>query len=251
MEARQGRPLPISASAVQRGGTMEDIEDSDAKGAPRRSWKQDPDRVRAEIIEVARAAFAQKGLSGTRIEEIAARMSTSKRMIYYYFGDKEGLYREVLAEAYRRIRRAEEALDLEHLDPVAALRQIAEFTFENHAAQEDFIRLVMIENVHKGAHMPGTEDMSGQNVSAIRLLEDIYARGCAAGLFRIGLSPLELHWHISALSYFNVSNRATFSKIFGEDLFGEEGQSRLKRHVSDSVVRFVLRSERIPEFETP
>lgn len=230
---------------------MEDIEDREAGSSPRRSWKQDPDRVRAEIIEVARAAFARKGLSGTRIEDIAARTSTSKRMIYYYFGDKEGLYREVLAEAYRRIRRAEEALDLEHLDPVAALRRLAEFTFENHAAQQDFIRLVMIENVHEAAHTPDTEEMSGQNVSAIRLLEDIYSRGCVAGLFRTGLSPLELHWHISALSYFNVSNRATFSKIFGGELFGDVGQTRLKRHVGDSVVRFVLKSNRLKEFEPP
>jgi AcrR family transcriptional regulator len=248
-EARQRRVPRIKTGAAQGRRTMEDVGDTDAKGLPRRSWKQDPDRVRAEIIEIARAAFAQKGLSGTRIEEIAGRMSTSKRMIYYYFGDKEGLYREVLAEAYRRIRRAEEALDLEHLDPVAALRQIAEFTFENHAAQQDFIRLVMIENVHEGAHMPDTEEMSGQNVSAIRLLEDIYSRGCAAGLFRTGLSPLELHWHISALSYFNVSNRATFSKIFGSELFEPEGQARLKRHVGDSVVRFVVKSDRLKEFE--
>lgn len=229
---------------------MADVDDLGATNLPRRSWKQDPDRVRAEIIAVARAAFAQKGLSGTRIEEIAARMSTSKRMIYYYFGDKEGLYREVLADAYRGIRRAEEALDLGHLDPVAALRQLAEFTFANHAAQQDFIRLVMIENVHAGAHMPDTQEMSGQNVSAIRLLEDIYSRGCDAGLFRTGLSALELHWHISALSYFNVSNRATFSKIFGEELFGAEGQARLKRHVGDSVVRFVLKSEHLSKLES-
>lgn len=221
--------------------------DTQAKEAPRRSWKQDPDRVRAEIVEAARAAFARKGLSGTRIEEIAARTSTSKRMIYYYFGDKEGLYREVLASAYRRIRRAEEALDLKHLDPLTALRQLTEFTFENHAAQEDFIRLVMIENVHAGSHMPDTAEMSGQNVSAIRLLEDIYTRGCAQGLFRTGLSALELHWHISALSYFNVSNRATFSKIFGTALFDPDGQARLKRHVGDSIVRFVLADEHVAE----
>ncbi len=220
---------------------MKDGSAVDERTTPRRSWKQDPDRVRAEIMEVARAAFAEKGLSGTRIEEIAARTSTSKRMIYYYFGDKEGLYREVLAEAYRRIRRAEEALDLQDLDPVAALRQLAEFTFENHAAQRDFIRLVMIENVHEGGHMPDADAMSGQNLSAIRLLEDIYRRGCDAGLFRPGLSAVELHWHISALSYFNVSNRATFSLIFGDELFSPDGQERLKRHVGDMIVRFALR----------
>jgi acetyl esterase len=228
---------------------MEETDHADGPAPARRSWKQDPDAVRAEIMQAAREAFARNGLSGTRIEEIAARTSTSKRMIYYYFGDKEGLYREVLADAYRRIRLAEEALDLQHLDPVAALRQLAEFTFENHAAQRDFIRLVMIENVHEGAHMLDADAISGQNLSAIRLLEDIYRRGCEAGLFRPGLSALELHWHISALSYFNVSNRATFSAIFGEELFGDEGQTRLKRLVGDSLVRFVLKSDRLPQVE--
>ncbi|SNR42924.1 TetR/AcrR family transcriptional regulator [Puniceibacterium sediminis] len=212
----------------------------DHEDVPRRSWKQDPDGVRANILQVAREAFAQKGLSGTRIDEIAARTSTSKRMIYYYFGDKEGLYLEVLADAYRRTREAEDALELEGLQPEEALRKIAEFTFDNHRRSQDFIRLVMIENVHEARHMPGSVEMSGENSSAIRMLEDIYARGLEAGIFRPGLSAVELHWHISALSYFNVSNRATFSHIFGDELFSEEGQNTLRRHVGDMILRLVL-----------
>lgn len=206
---------------------------------PRRSWKQDPDGVRANILEVAREAFAQKGLSGTRIDEIAARTNTSKRMIYYYFGDKETLYREVLADAYLRMRSAEDELDLEEAPPADALRQLVEFTFEHHRAARDFIRLVMIENVHDGQHMPKDDEMPGQNSSAIRLLESIYARGCTEGVFRPGLDAVELHWHISALCYFNVSNRATFSRIFGGGLFSETGQVRLKRHVGEMILRFV------------
>jgi acetyl esterase len=212
---------------------------SESEDRPRRSWKQDPDGVRANILEIARQAFAQKGLSGTRIDEIAARTDTSKRMIYYYFGDKEGLYREVLADAYRRMRAAEDALDLKELPPSEALRALVEFTFDHHRAARDFIRLVMIENVHEGEHMPDAAEMSGQNLSAIRLLEDIYARGCTEGSFRPGLSAVELHWHISALCYFNVSNRATFSRIFGEELHSEEGQQRLRQHVADMILRFV------------
>ncbi|MEC9434727.1 MAG: TetR/AcrR family transcriptional regulator [Pseudomonadota bacterium] len=209
----------------------------------RRRWKQDPEAVRADILGAAEALFARKGYSGTRVEEIAARTACSKRMIYYYFGDKEGLWRAVLAEAYRRTREAEAALDLGGLPPVAALRRLAEFTFESHAARRDFIRLVMIENVHEGAHMPQADEMAGPNLSVIRLLADIYDRGLAAGLFRPGLTPLELHWQISALSYFNVANRATFSRIFGEALFTPEGQARLKRQVGDSLLRLVLTPE--------
>ncbi|WP_157018938.1 TetR/AcrR family transcriptional regulator [Mesorhizobium xinjiangense] len=220
---------------------------ADTVDHPRRSWKQDPDGVRANILQVAREAFANKGLTGAKIEEIAARTATSKRMIYYYFGDKEGLYREVLADAYRRMRVAEDTLDLEDMPPVDALRKLAEFTFDHHRTSRDFIRLVMIENVHNGQHMPDAAEISGQNSSAIRLLEDIYDRGREAGLFRPGLSAVELHWHISALCYFNVSNRATFSQIFGDELFKPEGQTNLRRHVGDMVLRFVLMPDKIAE----
>lgn len=226
-----------------RERAMEDAPNPDPvdpDDSPKRSWKQDPDGVRANILRVAREVFAQNGLSGARIDEIAARTSTSKRMIYYYFGDKQGLWREVLADAYRRTREAESALELEGLPPDVALRTLAEFTFENHRRSKAFIRLVMIENVHEGRHMPDAVDMLGENQNAIRLLEDIYARGLEAGMFRPGLSAVELHWHISALSYFNVSNRATFSHIFGDALFGDEGQDTLRRHVGDMVLKLAL-----------
>lgn len=207
----------------------------------RRGWKQDPDAVRANILQVAREVFAQSGFSGSRIEEIAARTATSKRMIYYYFGGKEGLYCAVLEDAYQRMRRAEDALDLEGLPPAEALRRLAEFTFDHHRRNTDFIRLVMVENVHEAVHMSGSHQIAAQNSSAIRHLEDIYRRGCDEGVFRAGLTALELHWHISAFSYFNVSNRATFARIFGDGLFGEDGQKRLRRQVGDMILGLVLR----------
>ena len=209
----------------------------------RGGWKQDPDAVRANILQIAREIFAAKGLSGARIAEISAKTKTSKRMIYYYFGDKEGLYRAVLEEAYQEMRRSEDALDLAHVPPVEALRQLAEFTFDHHRNATTFVRLVTIENIHNGEHMSRSDGIVGQNSSAIRLLENIYARGCELGLFRRGLTALELHWHISALCYFNVSNRSTFSRIFGDDLFSPRGQQMLRRHVGDMILRFVMRTD--------
>jgi acetyl esterase/lipase len=139
------------------------------------------------------------------------------------------------------MRRAEDALDLAGVPPVEALRLLAEFTFDHHRGNVDFIRLVMIENVHGGHHMSQSHEIAGQNSSAIRLLDDIYRRGCAAGLFRRGLTALELHWHISAMCYFNVSNQATFSRVFGDELFRPKGQQMLRRHVGDMILRFVMR----------
>src|SRR6478672_3049048 len=112
-------------------------------------WTQDPDGVRRNILAVARAEFVENGLSGARVDEIAAKTSTSKRMIYYYFGDKEGLYRAVLEQAYARIRQIEARLNLSHLEPEDAIASLVGFTFDYQNANEDFIRLVMVEYVHR------------------------------------------------------------------------------------------------------
>ncbi len=209
------------------------------KGTTRGGWKQDPAGVQADIIAVAMEEFAQNGLSGARIDEIAAKTRTSKRMIYYYFGDKDGLYRRALEEAYRKVRDGEQRLDLDHLPPAEALKRLVEFTFDHHSRNPDFIRLVMIENIHHGACMAQSEVIREVNAGAIRKLEEICRRGREAGLFR-SVEPVELHWHISALSFFNVSNRATFSSIFGDELFSASGQSTLRQHVVDMVLRYVL-----------
>jgi AcrR family transcriptional regulator len=211
--------------------------------AGRGGWKQDPAGVQSNILAVAMAEFAANGLSGARIDEIAAKTRTSKRMIYYYFGDKVGLYRHVLEEAYRQVRAGEEELELGHLEPVEALRRLVEFTFDHHRANPDFIRIVMIENIHRGAYLEQSELIGALNAGAIEKLEEICRRGRHAGLFRDGIEPLELHWQISALSFFNVSNRATFSRIFDRALYEEGGQEKLKKHVVEMVLRFVLKSE--------
>jgi AcrR family transcriptional regulator len=212
----------------------------------RGGWKQDPAGVRKNILAVAMTEFAANGLSGARIDEIAAKTSTSKRMIYYYFGDKEGLYGRVLEEAYREVRAGEEELELDHLPPVEALKLLAEFTFDHHNRHPDFIRIVMIENIHHGEYMEKSDLIRLLNAGAIQKLEAICRRGREAGLFRDDVTPLELHWHISAMSFFNVSNRATFSRIFGRDLFSIEGQEALKKHMVEMVVSLALKPERRP-----
>ena len=161
-------------------------------------------------------------------------------MIYYYFGDKEGLYRQVLEAAYAKVRDGEGALRLDHLPPVAALRALIEFTFDHHRANPDFIRLVMIENVHNAANLRASGLMERVNAGAIEKLADICARGEAQGLFRTDITPLELHWHISALSFFNVSNRPSFSESFGTALFEDAGQERLRAQTVQSILRLVM-----------
>lgn len=207
-----------------------------SRPAPTRT--QDPDGTKLNILEVATREFAEYGLAGARIDEIAAKTKSSKRMIYYYFGDKEGLYLKVLEQAYGQVRALEATQDLDHLPPREALRRLVELTFDHHATHEDFIRLVMIENIHHGSFLNQSRTIRELNSAAIDTVAGIYKRGLAEGAFRPGLDPLDLHWQISALCFFNVSNRATFSKIFGRDLGTRPAQARLRRIAVEMIERY-------------
>lgn len=193
----------------------------------------------ADILSVATREFADKGLAGARIDVIAKAMSTSKRMIYYYFGSKEGLYLAVLEEAYRRMRAIESDLHLDDLPPEDALRRLIGFTVDYQLANPDFIRLVMTENIHRAEYLRRSEAIQQLNVPAIDGLKRVLQRGLEAGLFRGGIDPVDLHRSISALSVFNVANRYTFSLIFQRDLDTPAAIIARRDSIIEMIVRFV------------
>jgi len=205
------------------------------------SRAKDPARTKADILEVAADEFATHGLSGARVDAIAERMRTSKRMIYYYFGDKEGVFTAVLENAYSSVRAIEALLALEALDPEEALRDLVEQTFENDDANEAFVRLVAIENVHRGEHLTKSDEIRNINHRIIEVIQNILSRGQAAGVFRDDLDAIDIHMAISALCFFRVSNKYTFGKIFDVDLSSPERRDKHKRMAVEAIGRLVRR----------
>ena len=199
----------------------------------------DPERTMADIIAVATREFSEKGLAGARIDDIADAMRTSKRMIYYYFESKEGLYIKVLEEAYRRIREIEAGLHLDDLAPEDALRRLVGFTVDYQLANPDFIRLVMTENIHRGEFLAQSKTIQQLNVPAIDAVRTVYERGLKAGVFRTGIDPVDLHMSISALSFFNTANRHTFALIFKRDLTSPAAIVARRDSIIEMIVRFV------------
>ncbi len=201
----------------------------------------DPERTMADILEVATHEFSEHGLAGARIDVIAEAMRTSKRMIYYYFGSKEGLYLAVLEHAYRRIRTIEAELHLEDLPPVDALRKLVGHTVDYQSANPDFVRLVMNENILKGAYLARSKAIQKLNVPAIDRLHEVYERGVKEGVFRAGLDAVDLHMTISALSFFNVANRHSFALIFKRDTAQPAVIAARRAVIVETVVRYVSR----------
>ena len=215
-----------------------------AKGGPKPAAREpsrtnDPERTKANIMEVAAAEFGEKGLAGARIDEIAALTQTSKRMIYYYFGSKEGLYLAVLEEAYKRVRDVESELHLQDLEPEQALRRLVAFTFDHHLQHENYIRLVMNENINRGQYLAQSQRIQELNVPAIAAIRNLYERGVKLGVFRAGLDPVDIHASISALSFFNVSNRHTFGLIFKLDMKSSAYIAHRRDNVVEMIARFM------------
>ena len=162
-------------------------------------------------------------------------------MIYYYFGSKEGLYLKVLEDAYRRIRHIEADLHLEDLPPEDALRKLVAFTFDYQHDNDDFIRLVMNENMHRGEFLAQSKSIQQLNMPAIDTLRTVYERGVKAKTFRKDVDPVDLHMSISALCFFNVANRHTFGLIFKRDMESARALRDRRDSIVEMVVRFVRR----------
>ena len=201
--------------------------------------QRDAERTRAEILDVATREFSDQGYAGARVDEIAAKTSTTKRMIYYYFGSKERLYVAVLERAYTGIRALEQELDVDHLEPREAIRSIAALTFDHHEAHPDFIRLVSIENIHRAEHIATSSILSGLANPALDVLGRILNRGRTAGLFRDDVDALDVHLVISSFCVFRTANRHTFAAIFKRDPLDPQRREHYRELLGDMVVAYL------------
>ncbi len=202
---------------------------------------RDADRSQNTILAAARGEFAEYGLGGARIDRIAERAGLNKRLIYYYFEDKEKLFRAVLEQAYQQIRTAERELHLLDLKPADAIRRLVEFTWNYYLEHPEFLTLLNSANLHKARHLEGAPEVRELNSPLVDMLAEIVERGRRDGSFRGGIDPVQLYVSIAGLSYFYLSNNHTLSAIFGRDLMAPKALQERVSHICDVTLGYVLR----------
>ena len=203
---------------------------SDAE-RPRR--RRDPEATRARIFAAATQEFTRHGYAGARGDRIAVRARCSERMVYYYFGSKDGLYREVLEGVYESLRLAEQSLDLDRLEPRAALIEFCRFVWRYYLEHPEFIGLVNSENLQQARHLRKSGKLDELVTPVVGMLEVLLARGRAAGVFRDGIDANELYIAIAALGYFYLSNTHTLSAVLGRD---PRAPAQLEQHWRQSAL---------------
>ncbi|WP_406854344.1 TetR family transcriptional regulator [Alsobacter sp. KACC 23698] len=223
---RPGRPRSAGAGEAGRPGSAEGPQ--------------------ADILRVATEEFAANGLSGARVDAIAERTRTTKGMIYYYYGSKEGLYIAVLERAYSSIRSAEDHARFATLPPREAVTALVEASFDFHWKNPHVGRLISIENINGARYLEQAPRIKEQNVSAIAAWDLVLTAGQKAGLFRHDVSPVDLHAFVSSLCLFRVTNRATFKAIFDIDFADDAVRARHRRLIVAMVLEFLCGEDDAP-----
>jgi TetR/AcrR family transcriptional regulator len=199
--------------------------------------RRDPAATRSKLLSAARHEFAQSGLAGARVDEIAARAGVNKQLVYHYFGDKDALYLAVLEWVYEEIRAQERKLNLEGLPPDQAIKKLIEASFDHLAAHPDFIVLLNDENRGGARHVRGSRKLEAMHSPLVSMVSKILREGVRAGMFRKGINPVHLYISIAGLSYFFFSNTPTLSAIFGKDLSSAAERRARRKHVADLVMQ--------------
>ncbi|WP_143413124.1 TetR/AcrR family transcriptional regulator [Haematobacter genomosp. 1] len=198
--------------------------------------------TRADILANAKLAFMSNGFDGTSVNEIARNTQTSKRMIYYYFGSKDGLYRAVLEDAYSQASQARSLDRLDLLEPVEALKAYAARAFDNHYQNPDFVRLVMAENLNQARTLRDSPAISERTQRSLGYLDDVLTRGKQSGVFRQDCDLVDLYLVIISLSFYSISNQSTVAISLGIDMADPAQLDRRRALIVENALRFALRA---------
>ena len=198
------------------------------------------DSTRNKILKAATRIFARYGYDGGSVEKISKSAKSVDRMIYYYFGSKEGLFIEVMENAYRRMNDAELKLKLSNSKPVEGLYEVIGFVLSYYRKNPEFITLLNLENLQRGKHIAKSQRAREYSSPAIATVGELLQTGIAQGLFRADVSARNVYMLIMATAYFYMSNRYTLSVFLGENLQTPEALAAWQSFISTTVLRSVL-----------
>jgi AcrR family transcriptional regulator len=195
--------------------------------------------TRESILRAATKVFAKHGFAGGRVEQISKAAKSYDRMIYYYFGSKEGLFIAVLEEMYRRFNEAESKLALAGVPPVDALKAVIRFMWLHYQKHPEFITLLNTENLHRGRHISKSLRAREYSSPAVSVLGEVLARGVQQKLFRADVAARDVYLMIASMGYFYLSNRFTLSAFLGEQLETADALAHWETFLIDAVLRTV------------
>jgi len=196
--------------------------------------------TRARILAAAEEIFSEKGLDGARVDEIAALAETNKRMLYEYYGSKEGLYGEVLRRVYQRLSDCERFFTADEFtgDIIGAIGPLVNAYLTFVRSDPVYVRMVMWENLYGARHF---DEYGLGNVRdpMKRALSRLLRRGKDAGVFRPDAEEDQVLMTIFACTFNYFSNIHTMTRVMGCDLASDEQIARRAAQITEMLTCYL------------
>ncbi|MHA7774703.1 TetR/AcrR family transcriptional regulator [Roseibium sp. M-1] len=192
-----------------------------------------------DLIAVAEQVFADHGFSAAKVDEIADKAGLNKKMIYHYFGSKEGLYIAVLENAYHGIRHMEEEMSLLDLEPVDAIEKFIEATWQYFIEHPSFLALINQENLMKARYLQKSSLVRRETGQLFKTMDTILKRGAAQGIFRNDVDVVQLNHAIAGMGYYYLNNRFTNTVIYNYDHMKPEALDARRRLMKEMVLGYL------------
>lgn len=195
-------------------------------------------KSREDILNAAEIEFAEKGIYGTRVDEIAKQANINKRMIYEYYGSKEELYKAVLVNVYSRLGNQEIGVLSDKTDAVNAIRKLIKLYFKFLKENPSYVNLLQWENLNKGRYIQDA-DFTGIKDPTLELMRKVIKRGKDEGVFKPDIDTEQVIISLLTYCFAYFSNRYTLSKLMGKKLDEEENINRRIEHVTDMFLTYL------------
>lgn len=201
--------------------------------------KRNADATRAKILQAALSEFSERGLPAASTDGIAERCGINKRMIYYYFGSKEGLYLAALESVFENLVAREREMQIEHLEPSAAIEAMINLKIDYYLENPHFISFLSMENFYKARHLRKSKKLEMFKTPLTDVMTRILKRGQRSGHFRKDVEPVDFYVSMCALCIMYFSNQHTFGVIFGREMTTPANIKRRRRAVVDFVLSYL------------
>jgi len=205
--------------------------------------KRNADATRAKILQAALSEFSERGLPAASTDDIAKRCGVNKRMIYYYFGSKDGLYLAALESVYEDLVALEKAIEIEHLESPAAIEAMVNLKIDYYVANPHFISFLSMENFYKARHLRKSKKLDMFKSPLTDVIARILERGQRSGQFRHDVDPVDFYVSICGLCIMYFTNQHTLGVIFGRSMTRDANIQRHKRTVIDIVLSYLQTPE--------
>jgi AcrR family transcriptional regulator len=209
-----------------------------AKSAGARQ-KRNADLTRTKILRAAISEFGERGFAAASTDDMAERCDVNKRMIYYYYGSKEGLYLAALESVFENLVAREREIKIEDLDPAVAIETIINLKIDYYLENPHFVSFLSMENLYKARHLRKSKKLALFRATLTELITGILKRGQCSGQFRMDIEPVDFYVSMCALCIMYFSNQHTLGVIFERDMMTRANLERRRRTVIDFVLGYL------------